>query len=232
MALTNIPAIEYMPDAVIVADHMMNVIAINTTALLWWGYTREEVLGKNVRILMPERYREEHDRAVVRLQQAEKPRQLGKLRPLEGRRKDGTEFPISITLTMWQEQGETYYVANAREPDQIIEATIAVHKRRWKKILAVFLVSVSLIVAGLAYMAHKNFTATKEQEKEIARLTEAQKVERQLFMDIGESLGALGEKLHGITIEEESDITEVNKQLRELEKAMNELKVRINEATE
>jgi PAS domain S-box-containing protein len=95
--------IEFAPNAMLVADADGRIETINRQAERYFGYRREEVAGKTLELLMPERFRHEH----IHLRQgfaggllSAEPRQMGRGNPLWGLRRDGSEFPVEISLSM------------------------------------------------------------------------------------------------------------------------------------
>ena len=96
-------------DAIILADLNGNIILWNKGAQIIFGYSAEEVLSKNITLLMPERYIAAHRQGLIRLNQTGKSRVLGRTLELAGLRKDGTEFPLELSLDSWQtEQGRFF----------------------------------------------------------------------------------------------------------------------------
>src|SRR5438552_11097524 len=87
------------PDAIVVVDTTGRVAAVNTLAESMFAYTREQLLGSPIELLVPERYRANH--VADRRGYAESPRTrpMGLDRDLWGRRSDGAEFPIQISLS-------------------------------------------------------------------------------------------------------------------------------------
>mgnify|MGYP001564979759 FL=1 len=91
------------------ADLNGNIILWNKGAQIIFGYSAEEVLSKNITLLMPERYIAAHRQGLIRLNQTGKSRVLGRTLELAGLRKDGTEFPLELSLDSWQtEQGRFF----------------------------------------------------------------------------------------------------------------------------
>src|SRR5574337_359380 len=75
-------------DAIILADSDGNIISWNKGAQTIFGYEEEEVLGKPLTILMPERYREAHLRGLERVRRTGKSNYIGKISELHGLRKE------------------------------------------------------------------------------------------------------------------------------------------------
>jgi len=82
-----------------------------------FGYTEEEALGKSLTFLMPERYRAPHQAALERVRSTGQQRVKGETVELHGLRKDGTEFPVEISLpyAAWKKGNETFYSAIIRD---------------------------------------------------------------------------------------------------------------------
>lgn len=94
--------IESAPDAIVLANQHGTITNWNRAAAEQFGYTEDEVLGKPLTILMPPRYRDAHHHALSRFISVEHSRLIGKTLELEGLRKDGTSFPIELSLGSWQ----------------------------------------------------------------------------------------------------------------------------------
>lgn len=90
--------VETAPDAVLVVDADGVVTLVNHQTEVLFGYSREQLLGQPVELLVPERFRARH--AIDRGEYAAAPRArpLGEGRFLLARRSDGTEFPVEISL--------------------------------------------------------------------------------------------------------------------------------------
>lgn len=86
-------------DAVVTIDKNNNVVFFNPAAETLWGYRSEEVLGKNVRMLVPEIYQQDHDSYVDRQRDTGEKRIVGTSRQLELVRKDGSKVWVSLALS-------------------------------------------------------------------------------------------------------------------------------------
>ncbi|MBA3033208.1 MAG: diguanylate cyclase [Gammaproteobacteria bacterium] len=86
-------------EAILTIDEAGIVQSYNKAAERIFGYTAAEMIGANVKILMPSPYAEEHDGYLARYLQERAPRAIGDVRKAQGRRKDGEIFPIRLALT-------------------------------------------------------------------------------------------------------------------------------------
>lgn len=91
--------LEAANDSIITIDHRGTIEMINPATKKMFGYTLAEIQGQNVSVLMPSPYKERHDDYVNRYLKSGKKHVVGTLREALGRKKDGTIFPIEISLS-------------------------------------------------------------------------------------------------------------------------------------
>lgn len=86
-------------DGIVVIDDYGLIVSVNPAAASLFGYAADEVVGRNVSILMPESYRAEHDTYLERYRTSGPSREPGTRAQLVAQRKDGENFPIELTIT-------------------------------------------------------------------------------------------------------------------------------------
>ncbi len=90
--------LDTVPDAMIVIDERGIVQSFSSAAERLFGYTAAEVIGKNIKILMPSPYRENHDGYIERYLRTGERRIIGIGRLVVGERKDGSTFPMELAV--------------------------------------------------------------------------------------------------------------------------------------
>lgn len=90
--------LDTVPDAMIVIDPQGLIQSFSATAVRLFGYTPDEVMGFNISMLMPSPYREQHDGYLARYMATGEKRIIGTGRLVVGQRKDGTTFPMELSV--------------------------------------------------------------------------------------------------------------------------------------
>jgi len=107
--------LESAPDGMVLVDADGIIRVVNAETLRMFGYQRKDLVGASVELLMPERYRRQHlDLRTAFTREPENRRMGGELN-LSARRKDGSEFPVDISLTTLDTLGGTFTAAVIRD---------------------------------------------------------------------------------------------------------------------
>src|SRR6266566_490444 len=107
--------LDTVPDAMIVIDKHGIMQFYSTAAERQFGYTEPEAIGQNISLLMPEPDRSRHDAYMARYLATGERRIIGIGRIVTGMRKDGTTFPMHLTIGEMQSSGQPYFTGFVRD---------------------------------------------------------------------------------------------------------------------
>ena len=102
-------------DAIISADAEGRIRSWNTAATAVFGFSEAEVIGQPIEAIIPERYRAQHREGIHRVTSGGESHVIGKTVELAALRKNGTEFPVELSLATWFLEDKRYYTGIIRD---------------------------------------------------------------------------------------------------------------------
>ena len=121
---------EYAPDAIVAVNRTGRIVQANLQAEAMFGYNRDELRGRSIEVLLPERLRDQHRHHRSAFSHEPRRRPMGAGLRLFGLRKNGTEFPVDITLTPVEDRADGVVMAAVRDMTERREA-----QRRFRRLL-------------------------------------------------------------------------------------------------
>lgn len=103
------------PDSAVVIDVQGHIVTFNAAAERQFGYTAKEIIGQNIKTLMPEPYKHQHDGYIERYLRTGEKRIIGHDRVVVAARKDGSTFPINLSVGEMSSDGERYFTGFIRD---------------------------------------------------------------------------------------------------------------------
>jgi PAS domain S-box-containing protein len=117
-------------DAIVAIDGSGLITLFNPAAEQVFGYRAEEVLGHNVTKLMPPPYCDEHDQYLQRYRETGERHAIGRIRSVQGRRKNGETFPLELSVSESRLGNEVLYTAILRDTSEWVATEEALRYER------------------------------------------------------------------------------------------------------
>lgn len=113
---------QHATEGILVTDHDGTIIRINPSAEKLFGYEHDELVGQKIETLIPQQFRTSH--AEQRAHYAEKPyrRAFGQERNLKALKKDGSTFPVEVSLSPYMVGGRNFFIAFIIDISQRVKA--------------------------------------------------------------------------------------------------------------
>ena len=118
-------------DAIVTIDSSGRIIYCNRSLSRLFGYSSAELAGRSMSLLLPDRLQADHAKALGGRPQ-EAAHGIGGTKVSMGRKKDGTEFPMEISLSSWKSGGKTYFSAMLRDLAERTQAERALRESERK----------------------------------------------------------------------------------------------------
>lgn len=115
-----------VPDGFIIIDELGVILSFNKSAVKIFGYQPDEVIGKNVKTLMPEPYHSEHDSYLKNYRETGIKKIIGIGREIIAERKDGSLFPMELTVNEMEMEGQRQFLGVVRDISERKEAESAI----------------------------------------------------------------------------------------------------------
>ena len=107
--------LDHTLDGILTIDERGTIESMNRSAERMFGYTEEEVVGRNVTMLMPSSFRGAHEESLERYLRTGETRVIGVGREVRGLRRDGSEFSIDIAVTEFRFEGKRHFAGLVRD---------------------------------------------------------------------------------------------------------------------
>lgn len=167
--------IDALPVAIIATDDARRIVSVNRAALELFGYGREELVGRELEVLLPPRFAARHPALYEQFLSAPSTRAMGTGRDLAAMRKDGREFPVEVGLTVLALEPKMYLAS-------IVDLTLR------KEAEALLRERQSSLESAL----HDTRKLLEEQVASSTRLEERQRLGRELHDTLSQSLYGIG----------------------------------------
>lgn len=146
-------------DGIMVIDADARVLVYNKACQRLFGYAAEEVMGRNVNMLMPEPYHSEHDNYIARYKSTGEKHIIGIGREVTGRRKDDSTFPMYLSVGEGTLGGSRIFVGIVHDTSERVSRETHIQELQKELLHATRLTSTGQLAAALAHELNQPLTA-------------------------------------------------------------------------
>jgi two-component system sensor kinase FixL len=165
--------LDTVPDAMVVIDELGIVQFFSSAAERLFGYAADEVHGRNVKMLMPSIYRDQHDLYLARYRATGERRIIGIGRVVVGQRKDGSTFPMELSVGEAKQTNGRLFTGFVRDLTERQRAERRLHELQDDLLHVSRVRSMGQMAAALAHELNQPLTATANYVRGALRLLAA-----------------------------------------------------------
>ena len=181
-------------DGIITIDARGTIESVNPATERIFGYSSDELVGKNVNLLMPSPYREEHDGYLDRYRRTGKARIIGIGREAEGQHKDGTRFPIDLAVSEIHLAGRTVFTGVVRDISARRRAEDEARRKNAELAHAARLSTIGELSSGIAHEINQPLTAIVNFAEASLRMLRSGSADTQKLEDALGQIAAQGQR--------------------------------------
>ncbi|MBV8593999.1 MAG: PAS domain S-box protein [Caulobacteraceae bacterium] len=165
--------LETVPEAMILIDEEGSIQSFSATAERLFGYTPPEVIGRNVNMLMPQPYRSEHDGYLERYRRTGERRIIGIGRVVVGERKDGSTFPLELSVGEMRAADARFFTGFIRDLTERQQSEQRLQELQSELVHVSRLTALGEMSSALAHELNQPLTAIANYLGGVQRLIEA-----------------------------------------------------------
>ena len=160
-------------DAMVIIDGKGNIELFNTAAQKMFMYSSQQVLGKNIKILMPDPYSSEHDGYLNSYLTTGQEKIIGKGRKVRGKKSNGEIFPIFLSVGSVKDSSHTQFIGIIRDITEQEQDRIEAIENRERLSHASRLSSMGELAAGIAHEMNQPLSAISSYSQASKRLLQS-----------------------------------------------------------
>jgi two-component system, LuxR family, sensor kinase FixL len=166
--------LETVPDAMVVIDHLGTIQEFSKAAERLFGWSADEVQGRNVNVLMPAPYRDQHDAYLQRYLATGERRIIGIGRVVVGQRRNGSTFPMELSVGEVNQEGSRLFTGFVRDLTERQQTQARLQELQDDLLHVSRLRSMGEMAAAMAHELNQPLTATANYTAAAMRLLDAQ----------------------------------------------------------